>query len=81
MSGWISVDEKLPGEQGFDSADVLCFLNGHCALLDAECRKGGGWGIRLGFYDADIGMFRTGGWPDASVTHWQPLPPPPEQTA
>ncbi|AWL04262.1 DUF551 domain-containing protein [Massilia oculi] len=77
VPGWISVDERFPGEQGQDSEEVLCFLSGHCAMTDFECRDGAGWGIRLGYYDAEKGMFRTGGRPDASVTHWMPLPPSP----
>lgn len=77
MSGWISVSERLPGEQGHDSEEVICFLNGHCGLLDSECRQGGGWGIRLGYYDSDLRVFRVHGRPDRFVTHWQPLPPPP----
>lgn len=74
---WTSVETKLPGEQGCDSEEVLCFLNGHCSLTDFDCRAGGGWGIRLGYYDAERGMFRIHGRPDAAVTHWQPLPAPP----
>lgn len=54
MSGWLRVEEQLPGEQGHDSGDVLVFLMGHCALTDMECRQGHAWGIRIGFYDADI---------------------------
>jgi hypothetical protein len=46
-----------------------------------ECRKGHGWGIRLGYYDADIGCFRVHGRPNHSVTHWQALPEKPERTA
>ena len=71
---WIPVSERLPGDQGHDSEEVLCFLNGHCSLLDNECRQGGGWGIRLGYYDADIGTFRVFGRPESHVTHWMPLP-------
>lgn len=71
---WIPVSERLPGDQGHDSEEVLCFLNGHCSRLDDECRQGGGWGIRLGYYDADIGTFRVFGRPKSHVTHWMPLP-------
>ena len=71
---WIPVSERLPGDQGHDSEEVLCFLNGHCSRLDDECRQGGGWGIRLGYYDADIGTFRVLGRPKSHVTHWMPLP-------
>lgn len=71
---WIDVNDKLPGEQGQDSEEVSVFLNGHCGLLDHDKRKGGGWGYRTGFYDADIGCFRVHGRPDRFVTHWMPLP-------
>lgn len=79
MSEWVSVSDKLPGEQGQDSEDVLVFLMGHCDIHDQACRNGAGWGIRLGFYDAEIGIFRVHGKPDTSVTHWQPLPGPPSK--
>jgi NTP pyrophosphatase (non-canonical NTP hydrolase) len=76
-TGWISVTDKLPGEQGCDSENVLCFLNGHCDMLDMECRNGGGWGIRIGFYDAEKQCFRAGGIA-REVTHWMPLPSAPD---
>jgi Protein of unknown function (DUF551) len=79
-AGWISVTDKLPGEQGCDSENVLCFLNGHCDMLDMECRNGGGWGIRIGFYDADKQCFRAGGIA-REVTHWMPLPAAPKPAA
>ncbi|WP_262027130.1 DUF551 domain-containing protein [Microvirga sp. Mcv34] len=81
MTAWIDVNDRLPGEQGQDSEDVLCFLNGHCGLLDYDARDGGGWGIRLGFYDAGKGQFRCGGQLTWEVTHWMALPSPPESTA
>lgn len=81
MSKWVPVEDQLPGEQVFDSAEVLVFLMGHCEITDMECRKGHGWGIRLGYYDADIGCFRVHGRPNHSVTHWQALPEKPERTA
>lgn len=78
---WIDCDERLPGEQGQDSAEVMLFVNGHCALTDFECRAGGAWGIRLGFYDAERGYFRVHGRPEAQVTHWMPLPDAPTTPA
>ena len=78
--GWISVSERLPGEQGQDSEEVLVFLSGHCAMTDMACRQGAGWGHRFGFFDAERQCFRTHGRPDASVTHWRPLPTPPAST-
>ena len=80
-NGWIRVEDQLPGEQGHDSDDVLVFLMGHCRLTDMDCRRGRGWGIRIGFYDADISAFRVYGMPEHAVTHWQPMPdaPPPRR--
>ena len=34
VAEWVSVETQLPGEQGFDSEEVLCFLNGHCSITD-----------------------------------------------
>lgn len=79
-TGWIDVNDRLPGEQGHDSEEVSVFLNGHCGLLDNEKRNGGGWGYRTGWYDAERGCFRVHGCPDSFVTHWQPLPAPPATT-
>lgn len=73
-AGWIDVDTRLPGEQGQDSEEVLLFLNGNCTMTDFDARQGGGWGIRLGYFDAERQAFRVHGRPDSSVTHWQPLP-------
>ena len=74
---WVRADVNLPGEQGQDSEEVLLFLNGDCAMTDFEARRGGGWGIRLGYFDAEKQAFRVHGRPDSFVTHWMPLPPSP----
>ena len=74
VAGWISVDERLPGEQGCDSEDVMLFINGHCEITDMECRQGGAWGLRLGYFDAEKQAFRVHGRPESFVTHWQALP-------
>lgn len=81
MSEWVDVNDGLPGEQGCDSEDVLLFLNGHCWMLDHEARNGGGWGIRMGFYDDENGCFRVGGRPCDDVTHWMVLPAAPTPAA
>ncbi|MFT4064334.1 DUF551 domain-containing protein [Paraburkholderia sp.] len=70
---WTDVDIELPN----DERQVLVFLNGHCGLLDTEARKGGGWGIRPGFYDHDKRYFRVYGSREQFVTHWQDMPAPP----
>lgn len=77
QDNWISVSERLPGEQGNDSEYVAVFLNGHCVSWDTEKRAGGGWGYKTGFFDAELGCFRVHGRPERFVTHWQPLPTPP----
>ena len=72
--GWISVEDRLPGDQGHDSEDVLVFINGHCDLHDMACREGGAWGLAQGWYESDRGYFRVGGAPNDDVTHWMPKP-------
>jgi hypothetical protein len=56
----------------------MVFLNGDCALCDWDGRKGGGWGIRLGFYDHDKRYWRVHGCREEFVTHWKDLPDGPE---
>jgi hypothetical protein len=53
---------------------VLVFLNGHVASRDTEGRKGGGHGIRMGWFDHDKGFWRVGGQREHHVTHWMELP-------
>ena len=50
---------------------------GHVDSSDALGRGGGGWGIRLGWFDHDKGRWRVGGSIGERVTHWMALPPPP----
>ena len=65
---WISVDERLPDI----SSDVLIYCNGtHIAFLSWEFDHDSEtefyvWQIHDGHFDLD------------QVTHWQPLPEPPE---
>ncbi|HDR8927272.1 TPA: hypothetical protein QDA78_003699 [Burkholderia vietnamiensis] len=57
-----------------DEREVMVFLNGDCALCDWDGRKGGGWGIRLGFYDHNKRYWRVHGCREDFVTHWRDLP-------
>ncbi|WP_186191073.1 hypothetical protein [Burkholderia gladioli] len=71
---WENAESDIPN----DEREVIVFLNGHCALTDMECRKGGGWGIRLGFYDHEKRYWRVHGKREHFVTHWRDLPDPPD---
>lgn len=57
-----------------DQREVMVFLNGDCDLCDWDGRKGGGWGIRLGFYDHGKRYWRVHGCREDFVTHWRDLP-------
>ncbi len=61
-----------------DEREVLVFLNGHVGIHDADGRNGGGWGLRLGWFDNDRRFWRVGGQSESHVTHWmdEPLAPP-----
>lgn len=63
MSEWISVDERLPPEEGH----YLVFVKttgyqGYCNHVDIAAHQGGEWSNDFGWL----------------VTHWQPLPEPPQ---
>lgn len=68
---WISVEDRLPKEEGL----VLVIANGkpmdNITLVDA---------YELGEY-TDEGWIIDAwpGWEDAQVTHWMPLPEPPKE--
>ena len=57
-----------------DDRRVLVFRNGHVDIGDVKGRKGGAWGLELGWYDHDRGYWRVHGRPDDDVTHWMELP-------
>jgi hypothetical protein len=63
-----------------DEREVLVFLNGHVESTDDEGREGGGWGIRLGWFDHDKHFWYAGGKRgEPHVTHWMDLPGPPQR--
>jgi hypothetical protein len=74
---WIDASKDVPG----DEREVIVFLNGHCGLFDDETRKGGGWGVRLGWYDHDRRAWYVHGQREHFVTHWQDEPISPRTAA
>ena len=63
-----------------DERPVLVFLNGYVDILDHEGRQGGGWGIRIGWYDHEKRFWRAGTTTgERFVTHWMELPGPPQR--
>lgn len=67
-------DESEPNPPD-DSRAVLVFINGDVTIDDSAGRAGGGWGVRLGFYDHDKRRWRAGGQGyDNHVTHWMEMP-------
>lgn len=78
---WIAVADRIPGEPGRDSEEVVVFQNGYAAITDHEKRQGGPWGMAFGFYDAGKGCFYVHGRPSVWVTHWMPKEKPPLTTA
>ncbi len=64
MSNWISVDERLP--EPFE----IVIVAGGCGYYD-----GRDWRTKL--ERTEFGTDRKIQW---HVTHWMPLPPPPEPT-
>lgn len=65
MSAWISVKDRLPA---VDSSDVIY-----------ACQQSGEVGI--GMFIPQMGWVYEDCMPISGVTHWQPLPPSPEQRA
>lgn len=83
-TGWRRVyrdDQDGDTEPGADpdtDRAVLVFLNGHVGINDMKGRMGGGYGVRLGWFDHDKNCWRAGGHYERFVTHWMELPQPPE---
>ena len=61
---WVSVDERLPEEK------VNCIVH----YKHAYCNNDGYWAIGFCFYDGEKFQFD----PAYKVTHWMPIPNPPE---
>ena len=76
-AAWVNANIDVPG----DEREVIVFLNGDCALCDWDGRKGGGWGIRLAYFDHDKNYWRVHGSRENFVTHWQDLPDAPVITS
>lgn len=75
MTSWKCViDEDGNEDCPDDERQVLVFLNGHVDVTDDEGRRGGGWGIRLGWFDLEKGRWRVQSSYDDHVTHWMDLP-------
>ena len=82
MTDWtLAVQDEETGIGGppQDDRDVLVFLNGHVEIGDTDGRQGGGWGIRLGWFDHDKRCWRAHGLRESFVTHWMDLPEPPKR--
>ena len=78
MNEWISVDDRLPEDKGdgvkHQEIDLWCGED-KCRYPDAYYFKGKFWDIALdhdGCFDFYFEL--------ENITHWMPLPQPPEQT-
>ena len=67
---WISVEERLPEENGHYLVYEVCAHGGMVSLFEQHLNGRAIWYK----YDSEYGDFEVTG-----VTHWMPLPPPPEQ--
>lgn len=67
MAEWIACSERLPEPD----TDVLVAVElGICSFLDVGVYRRGAWSLAPNLDECG-----------AHVTHWQPLPPPPEPAA
>ena len=78
MSEWISVDDKLPLEK----CDKEAFRTANCLVTDGQyvsvCEFQGGNGGAQGGICCWVDWSYYGDIHPKSITHWMPLPEPPE---
>ena len=78
MSKWISVEDSLP-----EDGEMVLVYEPSFAKTDKRERERGyakrSYGVRLGSYVGGLGYMRPEGCNGRyDVTHWMPLPEPPE---
>ena len=66
VGGWISVKERMPE----DYVNVLIAMTDVAGTFVAVA-----WRENNGWNDGE------GGWPEENVTHWMPVPEPPEEVS
>lgn len=71
MSGWISVKDRLPEENDFEC--IIAFYNSGSGPFSSAARwRDGGWWEENNDDGDEVSYSHL------RVTHWQPLPAPPE---
>ena len=63
VSGWVSVEDAVPKDG--QEAVALC-MDGTKDVITYDAERGAWWGCE-------------GWWPTSYITHWMPLPEPPEE--